>query len=84
MKEGHRQEDGRADKPQSPQKQLVMDFPLSAVLEISLGVPCRSLKFVEGTTIYSPPLIWKIMRGGGVEEHGGMRREAHVVAIQSA
>lgn len=36
--------------PQSGQKQLVMVFPLSATLEISLGVPVVTLKSELGTT----------------------------------
>ena len=36
--------------PQSPQKLLVMDFPLSAVLEMVFGVPAITLKFSLGTT----------------------------------
>lgn len=39
-----------ANIPQSPQKQLVIDLPESAVLEISLGVPEVTLKFSDGTT----------------------------------
>lgn len=35
--------------PQSGQKQLVITFPLSAVLEISFGVP-MTLKFDLGIT----------------------------------
>ena len=37
--------------PQSPQNELVIDLPESAVLEISLGVPLRILKFDTGTTM---------------------------------
>jgi hypothetical protein len=38
------------DLPQSGQKQLVMDLPLSAILTISFGVPCVTLKLALGTT----------------------------------
>lgn len=37
--------------PQSGQKQLVMLLPPSAILEISLGVPCSTLKLGPGTTM---------------------------------
>lgn len=37
--------------PQSAQKQLVICLPVSAVLEISLGVPAVTLKLALGTTM---------------------------------
>ena len=45
------EEEEASNSPQSPQKQLVMGLPVSAILLISLGVPFVILKLDEGTTM---------------------------------